>query len=80
MVKYVTRRLIITSITFFIISFVIFQLIYGIWISSGRYFSMPGLDSKQWNEPVIAHYIRWIGAIVSGDFGESIMHDSYYPE
>jgi ABC-type dipeptide/oligopeptide/nickel transport system permease component len=78
MVKYVTRRLMITVITFFIISFVVFQLIYGIWNSSGRYFPMPGLDSKHWNEPRIAHYIRWIGAIISGDFGESIMSESYY--
>jgi ABC-type dipeptide/oligopeptide/nickel transport system permease component len=75
---YVIRRVLISIIAFFIISFIIFLPIYNCWISSGSYFPLPGIEYKQRIDPVILNYFKWIGAIVKGDFGESLMNPSYY--
>jgi ABC-type dipeptide/oligopeptide/nickel transport system permease component len=88
MCGFVIRRVLIAVITFFILSFIIFVLIT---VAKSRDITDPfpiGLN-KQFDtdfqeyirlqkEPYLIKYFRWIGDIFMGDFGESLIGNSFY--
>ncbi len=82
---FVIRRVLIAVIAFFAISLMIFSIIHlpgdeMIYLPS--YVDMGAveryMEEYNWNDPLIFNYARWMGNIFRGDFGESIMGDSYY--
>ena len=66
---YIMRRVMITVIAFLIISFLIFMSFYNI----GGYYDIPGVEYEHRFDSGILNYFRWIGAIFTGDLGESLV-------
>ena len=96
MVKFIYRRLFLSVITLIIMSLIIFfsinliltdyEKVFGnakiLWesLEAAESALNQGKELKGLNEPLLIQYFNWIGGIFKGDFGESIMSESFYPE
>ncbi len=82
---YIFRRVLIAFVTVFLVSLMIFSIIH---LPGEETINLPSnvdmgavernMKEYNWNDPLIINYARWMGNIFRGDFGESIMGDSYY--
>ena len=74
---YVFRRVLVAVIAFFVISFVVFYIVYDIQFSFGGYFPIPGIEYEHMFDSVFLNYFRWLGAIFTGDWGMSLRDYSH---
>jgi peptide/nickel transport system permease protein len=81
---FISKRILIAVIAFFVISFMIFYIIhlnpplpmYGDWMTLENIKDLRhkiGIDA-----PLIVQYFRWIGDFFTGNWGESWMGYSWY--
>jgi oligopeptide transport system permease protein len=78
MPAYIFRRILVAVIAFFVISFFIFKIFNDAQWSFGGYFPMPGIEYENMSDSIFLNYFRWLGAIFTGDWGESLLGESYY--
>jgi len=83
---YIGKRVLIAVIAFVVISLVVFVPIKEAeWNESESPFliSSSTIDEqliKEYNEPLIISYFRWMGGFFTGDLGESLLGNSHYLE
>jgi ABC-type dipeptide/oligopeptide/nickel transport system permease component len=68
--SYILKRVSIAVLAFFVISFLIFSFI--------NVAESSEVGPKLPNESLFIQYHRWLGDFFTGDWGESILGDSYY--
>ncbi len=82
---YIGKRVLLAIVVFFVISLMIFSIInLDLGGEIGHLPINPSPDMMEMMEQMgfydsfITRYFKWVGSIFQGDFGESIMGESYY--
>jgi len=87
MPAYVLRRVLVAVIAFFVISLLIFYSFHHEQPRLLPYIGLPQAEEDRLAElldidtsPFIIRYVKYMGHFFTGDWGESLMGESYYAE